>query len=311
MNGLRKINLQLFAEGETNPDKAKEVKKETPVNPFDKFYIRNEERKEPENNPDVKTEGKPENEPEEQKTPESSKELETKEPEKKEEEFYTIKHLGKEVKIPASERDKYLQMGLDYTFQKEEAKKAKETLKRIARAEGFDSVEKYLAELERREKARLAEQIEEAVGNPDKIAEIVEKHPLVVETREERRKLEFEKIRNELSKDMFFKELEDEFNRLVEANPKVDPRLTYKILRSDYLTEEKLKEIAAKEREAAEKKVIADLHDKEKRSTPTGGDSGDGKNVVQPSEFTRKIAGIFGVSAQKVAQRVYEKTKRS
>lgn len=307
MYGLRKINLQLFAEGDTNPNDTKETnldnKQDKPANPFDRLFKSKAPEKEPEKKEDIKPD---------EKAPEASKELDTKEPEKKEtEDFIPLNHLGKEVKIPAAERDKYLQMGLDYTFQKDEAKKAKETLKRIAQAEGFDTVDQYLAELDNREKAKLAEKIEEAVGDPDKINEIVENHPVVKQTREEKRKLEFEKTRNEISKDKFFKDLETQFDELIGANPTADPKLVYKILRSDYLTDEKLKEIATKEKESAEKKVIADVHDKERRSTPTGGDAGDGKSVVQPTDFTKKLSGIFGVSPQKVAQRVYEKSKRS
>lgn len=308
MNRPIRIDLQLFAEGDTNLDETKEqnLDNKKPVNPFERL-IRNGFKKEPEKkeleNEDIKPEDK---------TPEASKELETKEPEKEEtEEFISLNHLGKEVKILSTERDKYLQMGLDYTFQKDEAKKAKETLKQIAQAEGFDTVDGYLAEIGNREKAKLAERIEEAIGDPDKINEIVENHPVVKQTREERKKLENEKVRSEISKDVFFKELEAGFEQMMEQNPTVDPKLVYKIIRSDYLTEDKLKEIAAKERESAQKKVIADAHDKEKRSTPTGGDSGDGKSVAQPTDFTKKLSGIFGVSAQKVAQRVYEKSKRS
>jgi hypothetical protein len=53
------------------------------------------------------------------------------------------------------------------------------------------------------------------------------------------------------------------------------------------------------------------MHDKERRTVPTGGDTDEGKEVVQPTEFGKKLAGVFGVSATKVAQRSHEKMKRS
>lgn len=300
MTELRKINLQLFADGETNQNEVKG----TDTQGKEGFSIR-------------KAFGLPEKEPAKATEPtEKPVEKEAKEEPKQEEpvkepEFDEILYNKQKVKIPVTERQTYLQKGYNYDKVKAEADTAKATLKKIAQAEGFDTVEKYLADLDNREKAKLAEKIEEAVGDPDKINEIVENHPLVKQTKEEKRKLEFEKVKSEIAKDRFFKDLEEQFNGLVDANPGTDPKLIYKIIRSDYLTEDKLAEITAKEREAAEKKAIADAHDKEKRSTPTGGDTGDGKNVVQPTDFTKKLSEIFGVSPQKVAQRIYEKTKRS
>lgn len=315
---LKHINLQLFAEGETIPAETKEVdskatdaKQEKPANPFDRlrngiFGKKEPEKKEPEKKePDVHPE------------PEESKEPETKEPEKKEPEAEDeeIVYLGKTIKVkdlPPEERRTYLQKGMNYDKVKERADTAAATLKRIAQVEGFDTVEAYLAELDKKEKARLAEQIEEAAGDPEKINAIVENHPVVRETREEKRKLEFERIRAELSQDTFFKELEPEFNKLIEANPDADPKLVYKIVRSDYLTPEKINELIAKEKESVEKKILADVHDKERRSTPKGGDADDGKGeVIQPTVLSQKLSSVFGIPASKIAQRSHEKMKRS
>lgn len=307
---IKHINLQLFADGDTDPGEMKEEildnKQEKPANPFDRL-TKLFNKKEPEGKeeidakPDDKTIEKPED---------SLEKPETKEAEK-EPEGYEINHLGKKVKIPAAERDAYLQMGYDYKHVKAEAENAKSTLKKIVQAEGFDTVDGYLKEIEARQRARMAEEIEEAAGDPEKINEIVENHPVVRQTREERRKIDFERAKSELRKDKFFAELEPQLDALMEQNPNSPPDLIYKILRSDYLTTDRLNEFMAKEKETAERKVINDVHDKERRSSPKGGDTGDGKNVVQPTDFTRKLSGIFGVSPQKVAQRVYEKSKRS
>jgi len=326
MYGLRKINLQLFAEGETNPDDAKdanldkkpEEKQEKPAikNPFERL-IRNgftkPEKKEPEKKDDKKSAAEL---GDKGKKPESLKEPETKGPEK-EEEFIPIKHLGKEVKIAAKDKYKYLQMGYDYPHVKEEAETAKSTLKKIARAEGFNTVDEYLAELSKREKATLAEKIEEAAGDPEKIDEIVKNHPVVKQTQEERQKLEDEKSArkreeaiDELKKDKFFNDLEPQFTELAEANPTVAPDLLYKIVRSDYLTADKINELITKEKASAEKKVMADVHDKERRAAPTGGDTNDSDTeLVRPTSTMSEISKAFGVSANKVAQRVALKNK--
>lgn len=326
------VNLQLFAEGETNPDETKvesndNKQEKEPVNPFDRLYTSKFTKSEPETKePEKKEDLKPEDKREDIKT-EASKELETKEPEKKDDEFIPIKHLGKEVKIPVTERDKYLQMGYDYGHVKQEAENAKTTLKRIAQAEGFKTVDEYLTELDGREKAKLAEQIEEAVGDPEKINEIVQNHPVVKQTREEKQKLEFEKVKMELSKDEFFKELESQFDDLMVNNPTANPNLVYSVLVGDYVRSDTYKQKLAKEKELAEqekekfkasveKKIINDVHDKERRTMPKGGDTGDGKDIVQPTDFTKKLAGIFfgndsNKYATKIAQRAHERMKRS
>jgi hypothetical protein len=324
---LKHINLQLFAE-DTIPEEKKETNldNKTDEKKDEGFSIRRvfglPDKKEPEKKEEPKPEDKkPDEKPEDKKeeTPApDTKELEKKTEEPKAEEFITIKHLGKEVKIPASEQQKYLQMGYDYSHVKTEAENSKATLLRIARIEGFDTVDSYLAELDTREKTKLAEKIEEAGGDPDKIDEIVKNHPEVIRTKEERRQLDEEKrtmqqreIIDGLKKDRFFKDLEPQFNTLMQQNPTVAPDLIYKIVRSDHLTPEKLDALIADATTKTERKVIADIQDKERRAAPKGGDTNDGKDVVTPSAFTNKIAGIFGVSAQKVAQRSHDILKRS
>lgn len=300
---FKTINLQLFAE-DTILEKAEEVKPETAIEASNIRSVFGLKAKEPEKAPDKKPETEPDN----------KQELETKEPENKEgqeEEFIPIKHLGKEVKIPKSEQLKYLQMGYDYQHVKGEAESAKSTLQKIAKVEGFNSVDEYLAELNVREKTILAEKIEEAAGDPDKIDEVIQNHPVVRQTQEERRKLDYINAKSKLSDDRFFKELEPELDRLMELNPSASPDLVYKVIRSDYLTPQKLSEFITKEKTSVEKKVLADVHDKERRAAPSGGDTNEGKDRVQPTAFASKIAGIFGVSASKVAQRTHEKMKRS
>ncbi|MEN6313248.1 MAG: hypothetical protein ABFD25_03250 [Clostridiaceae bacterium] len=314
---IKHINLQLFAEGDTIPDE----KKETNIDKnLETFSIRSafglEPKKEPEKKPEEK---KPDEKPIEPakepiKEPEKDPKKEpVKEPVKEPDEDEEVVYLGKTVKVkdlPKEERKAYLQKGMNYDRIKEKADTANATLLRIAKLEGFKTVDEYLTELNTREKVKVAEQVEEAAGDPDKIDEIVRNHPEVVRTREERQKLEFDRKVDELRKDRFFKELEPQFNALMEANPKTQPELVYKIVRSDYLTPEKIAELITKEKESAEKKVIADVHDKERRAAPKGGDTDDGKEVVRPTSVMSEMARAFGVSANKVAQRIANTKKR-
>ena len=162
------------------------------------------------------------------------------------------------------------------------------------------------SEIDKREKAKLAERLEEAAGDPDKIDEIIKNHPEVIKTKEERHRLEFEKAKAELSKDRFFKELESRFDEVMALNPTAKPDLVYKIIRSDYLTEEKLNELVTKEKASVEKKVLADLHDKERRAAPTGGDAdGDGDTVTLLNPLK-----TFSCSVSPTKQPAHEKLKK-
>jgi len=308
---IKKINLQLFAEGDTNPEDKKDTNldnKPEEVKPFastirSMFGLKEKEpKKEPE---PAKVETKPDDKPVEK----TKQEEPAKEPE-----FDEILYNKEKVKIPVTERQTYLQKGYNYDKVKADAEAAKATLLRVAKAEGFKTVDEYLAELGNREKAKLAEQIEEAAGDPDKIDEIVQNHPVVKQTREAQQKLEFEKTITKLKEDTFFKEVEPTFNVLMEQNPTAAPDLVYKIARNDYLTPAKISELIAKEKASAVQTTIADVHDKERRAAPKGGDAGDGKDVVTPTSFGSKLSEAFGLDkthAQKAAQRSHEKLKRS
>jgi hypothetical protein len=314
---FKAINLQLFAEDTTLEKKEdanldnKPEKKEPVKDPFARLFKEGfGTKKEPEKKePEQKAE-QPDKKPEEVK-PEDKKPESTPEQTAKEIEYDEIVYNKEKVKIPVSERQTYLQKGYNYDKVKATADNANAQLQRIAKAEGYKSVDEYLAELDSREKVQLAEKITEAAGDPEKIDEIVKNHPEVVKTKEERRILELNKAKDELRKDRFYKELETEFEDLLSRNPSAEPALVYKVLVGDYMMSGRFTELLTKEKASAEKKVTADMHDKERRTVPIGGDTNEGKDVVQPTEFSKKLAGIFGVSASKVAQRSHEKMKRS
>ncbi len=314
---MLKINLQLFAEGDTIPEEKKEANPTVEKEPSAIFKAFGLKPKQPAKEPEKKPDEKPKEEVKPEK-PDEAKKLDTMDDKAKQEpEFYEIPYMkdkdGKQqtVKIPFAERDTYLQKGYNHDKVKAEAVSLKTTLQRVAKMEGFKTVDEYLAELDKREKAKLAEKIEEAAGDPDKINEIVENHPKVIETREKDRKNVYRDTKAELSKDQFFKELEPELDRLMEQNPTAAPDLVYNVIRSKFLTPDKIKELITKEKESAVKATIADIHDKEKRATPTGGDTDEGKDTVTPTAFANKLANVFGVSAAKIAQRTHEKMKRS
>jgi hypothetical protein len=109
-----------------------------------------------------------------------------------------------------------------------------------------------------------------------------------------------------LKKEVLFKELEPELDQIMEQNPGIDPEIAFDLLVGKYTRSGKGREVEKASREAAEKKTIADMHDKERRSIPSGGDTGSGTIEVQPSELGKKLSGIFGVSAEAVARKVNE-----
>lgn len=318
-----KLNLQLFADGDTNQNESTEVSNEQDTGFASiirsamglKAKETEKKDKEPEkkdtdiektDNSTAATDNKDTDVQQTNEPNDGEKDNETKEPE-----YDEIVYNKEKVKIPVAERQTYLQKGYNYDKVKTVADNANAALLRAAKLEGFKTVDEYLAELDKRDKAKLADEIYEAAGDPDKIDEIVKNHPEVVRTREERQMLEFEKKRDELKKDRFFKELEPEFDELMAKNPTAEPGLVYSVLLGDYVRSGKINDFIAKEKESVEKKVLADVHDKERRTAPRGGDTSEGSEVVQPSEFGKRLAGLFGVSASKVAQRSHEKLKRS
>lgn len=343
---LQNINLQLFAE-DTNPEIDEEMyldnskKDGKPVykeNPFDKLkkkFEKKELEKKDEKKPEENSEAKKLEKSDSEK-PDAKKDPDTKEPEgKKEDEYDEIVHLGKKVKIPTSERISYLQMGYDYKHLKGENEtlkgeheKSKSILQRIANLEGFKTTEEYVAELDKREKTKLAEQIEEAAGDPKAIDEIMNNHPKVKKAEEKEKDLEVKERKQEherkieaLKKEELFTELEPELKRLLNDAPSIDPNLAFSIVAGNYVRTGKLKELKQKTdeevkkvKESTEKKVLADVHDKERRAAPTGGDTNEGTEVAQVTSSLNKIADVFGLNKaqkQKAAQRAHEKLKRS
>jgi flagellin-like hook-associated protein FlgL len=305
--------------------------KESTKSVDDKGKSKSEDTKETvsEETPDTKKDAKQdtkEAEPNGDTSGKKAKEPDTKESkDKSEPEKYEIIHLGKKVEIPASERDKYLQMGYDYPHVKQEAAKAKKSLDRIAEIEGFKNADEYLAELDKREKEKLAEKIEEAYGDPEKIDEIIKNHPRIKqneererELAERERKMEREKKKDNLREEEFFNELEPELNLILDQNPNLDPSLAFSVLVGNFLRSGKLNDLKKKNnqliketKESTEKKVMADIHDKERRTTPKGGNSNSGKETeYQPSETAKKLSKVFGVSAKKIARRANELTRR-
>jgi hypothetical protein len=284
-------------------DKPKEVKADE-VKPDDKEVVKEEVK--PEVKPDEKLDEKPEVKAEVKSEVEPV-------------EYDEIVYNKETVKLPVSERKTYLQKGYNYDKVKAAADEAKAKIEesnaklaKLAKAYGYDKVEDFELDAEMQFKSSFAEKLEEAIGDPDKIDEIVRNHPEVVKTKEEKRKLEYERIKAEYrNTDPYFKELEAEFDRVMDLNPTARPDYIYKIMRSDFLTPQKINELITKEKESVEKKVLADIHDKERRATPQGGDSEGNEELVQANDFTRKISSIFGVPSSKVARKAHEKLKRS
>lgn len=339
------VNLQLFADAEGDTNLGESASSEAKEVNTDSKQDTQAQKQEPAKEhsfirkafglPDKKTSGEPKLEKKEEPAkkeevkPDSKEQLETKQAEKTEEtgkkpeekqeqEFDEIVYNKEKVKIPVTERQTYLQKGYHYDKVKADADSAKAILQRIAESEGFKTLNDYLAELDKREKAKVAEQITEADGDPTKIEEIINKsienNPIVKQTKEEKRQLEFEKkiatAKKEFSKDPFFKEWEPQLDELMAQNPDAPPDLVCKIIRNDYLTPEKLKELMNKEKETAEKKVLAEVHDKERRSEKKGGDTADdSEEQTRPTSTMSEIAKAFGVSANKVAQRIVKNKK--
>ena len=242
------------------------------------------------------SEPKPGEDGKEKKKPDDKKDS------KPDEEYDEIDYNKEKVKIPATERKTYLQKGYNYDKVKARADASETALKRAAELAGHASVETFLADLERQASEKLKAKFAENWDDPDKIDELVMQHPKVKRVLEEGRRSDYEKGKEELRKELFFKELEPELDAMAAQNPSLSTNVMYSYLLGENMRKGKLDELLKAERETTEKRVIADVHDKERRiSAPSG--AGGKEEEANLSPMGSKLANIFGVNPVNVAKR--------
>jgi hypothetical protein len=96
--------------------------------------------------------------------------------------------------------------------------------------------------------------------------------------------------------------LESELDKVLDANPGVDPEVAYDFLIGKMVRDGKLDELVAQAKENAKKQANAEIQDQARRGSPKG--SASSQETVTLTARGKDIAGIFGVDPAKVAQRM-------
>lgn len=214
----------------------------------------------------------------------------------------TVKYNKEEKFVPEEEIDTLVQKGLHHEVVQEKLNKAQASLLRAAKANGHETVESYLEDLTTREKQQIQQTIEDAYGDPEKMDNAIRQHPLIKQAAEMAEQVVREKAKASLKGQPFFNEVEAELDKVMDANPGVDPEIAYDFLIGKLVREGKLNEMIANAKEEAKKQTAADIQDQSRRGSPKG--SASAQEPITMTARGRDIAKIFGVDPTKVAQRM-------
>jgi phage-related protein len=113
-----------------------------------------------------------------------------------------------------------------------------------------------------------------------------------------------EKQKTELRQKPFFRELEPDIEKFMEANPNWDVSAAYK-----YLLGERYDELHTKKTKQDEKRDIANAHDRMRRRTVSGNSKSRGSTSGALSDFGRKAAIEMGLDPRDVAKHVAQRKK--
>jgi hypothetical protein len=218
------------------------------------------------------------------------------------EEFDEIVYNKETVKIPKSERQTYLQKGMNYDKVQGKAQTLEATIQRAAKAQGFNSVDEYLAAVEKAEKEAEEQRYQE---NPlEAVRDTVQREISAVLGQQTR----VQQQKKELKDSPFFSDLEPEIDALITDNAArgqhIDVKTAY-----FYLRGQKLEELMEKGQKTAVKSTIAQLHDRAKRGVVSA-DSAHGDDV-DTSDVDVSMANAFGNDPKKIAKYVKQQSKRS
>jgi len=211
--------------------------------------------------------------------------------------------FNKEAKfVPEAEVDTYIQKGLHLETVQKRLDETQAKLLRAAKVNGHESVEGYLKSLDDKEQEVIQQSIEDAYGDPDKLNTAIKQHPLVKQAAELAERASREAAKATLKGNRFYNELEPELDKVLDANPGVDPEVAYDFLIGKMVRDGKLDELIAQAKDNAKKSATADIQDQARRGSPKG--SATTQETVTLTARGKDIANIFGVDPAKVAQRM-------
>lgn len=239
--------------------------------------------------------------------------------------FRTVKHNKKEVEVPEDQIDELLQKGLALDKERERKSEYEKALQRAAKLSGKDSIDDYLASLDKIEeqakqreldqfnelKQQLREDVENAGLDPDKVEQFLENHPLMKQAKDAVSKLEKQDGESKVAQERAalekqWGELFAEHPDLANAEesewltPEMDERLkrgyhpldAYKLAHADKLQTQSKKQL--------EQKLIKQQHLGTRAEVITQTSSVPDEPTLLPAQMS--LAAEFGVTIDGVKQ---------
>lgn len=243
--------------------------------------------------------------------PKETKEVVVKtEPESDDIEYDEITYNKEVIKIPVSERKALMQKGYNYDKQHDKLSEYETKVKEFEALIGMDMD----TALERSKANKMQEEIDEYATkhnvSDEDAKELIEKDKRI-------KQLEFDtNVRNhkdqatakkkELANELYFDKLEPDIDKLIQENidkgQLIDVDTAYK-----YLLGTKAKELLVDSKKETEKRTLANIQDRAKRTVQK--EAGSETQTVVISDEAKRMAREMGVDLKKLAKRLAKKRR--
>ena len=185
-------------------------------------------------------------------------------------EFDTVTYNKEERKIPVSERQTYLQKGLNYDKIKERADEADSFIDRAAKAVGL-SRQEYVETIAKAEKESAINNYAEKYDvNPETAETLLKQQQEIDDMKQQSQERDRVGIiaqqKASLRDNKIYQILESDIDDMLERMPNVDVDTAFK-----YLKGERFDELMATAKSTATKSAVADIQDKDRLGTKRGG----------------------------------------
>jgi hypothetical protein len=118
---------------------------------------------------------------------------------------------------------------------------------------------------------------------------------------------------NNLKADKYFKFIKPEIDKLLAHDPNADVNGAYTYYVGEYVRSGKMDELIKADRSKTQKQTVADIADRARRKSVSGGDAGGGSDVTDPANVLSKasieMSLAFGHDPREIAKSVQDKLK--
>ena len=235
---------------------------------------------------------------------------EIEEPESDDIEYDEITYNKEVIKIPVSERKALMQKGYNYDKQHDKLSEYETKVKEFEALIGMDMD----TALERSKANKMQEEIDEYATkhnvSDEDAKELIEKDKrikqLEFDTNVRNHKDQVTAKKKELANELYFDKLEPDIDKLIQENidkgQLIDVDTAYK-----YLLGTKAKELLIDSKKETEKRTLANIQDRAKRTVQK--EAGSETQTVVISDEAKRMAREMGVDLKKLAKRLAKKRR--